>query len=51
MKTRLITIVRTIEIEVQGKDGKVEKKKVKKAFPCQINAGVPYDHRMCEYDD
>lgn len=49
MKTRLITILRTIEIEVQGKDGKVEKKKVKKSFPCRINAGVPYDHRMCEY--
>lgn len=49
MKTRLITILRTIEVEVPAKDGKVEKKKVVKPFPCRINAGVPYDHRMCEY--
>lgn len=51
MKTRLITILRTIEVEVPAKDGKVEKKKVVKPFPCRINAGVPYDHRMCEYGD
>ena len=48
-KTRLITILRTIEIEVPAKDGKIEKKKVVKPFPCRINAGVPYDHKMCEY--
>ena len=47
-KTKLITIERTIEIEVPVKDGKTEKKKVVKTFPCRINAGVPFDHRMCE---
>lgn len=45
----MITIVRTIEIEVPAKDGKMEKKKVQKAFPCQVNAGVPFTHNMCEY--
>lgn len=49
MKTRLITILRTIEVEIPAKDGKIEKKKIVKSFPCQINAGVPYDHRICEY--
>lgn len=48
MKTRLITILRTIEVETAGKDGKVEKKKVIKPFPCRINAGVPFEHRLCE---
>ena len=47
-KTRLITIRRLIEVEVEGKDSKVEKKKVQKAFPCRINAGTPFDHRICE---
>lgn len=44
MKTRLITIKRTIT--VVDKDGKEQK--VQKIFPVKINAGVPYDHRMCE---
>ena len=42
----MITIARTIEIEVPAKDGK----KVVKAFPCQVNAGVPFSHRMNEYE-
>lgn len=50
MKTRMITIARTIEIEVPAKDGKMEKKKVVKTFPCQVNAGVPFSHRMNEYE-
>ena len=48
MKTRLITIKRTVEIEVQNKEGKMEKNKVVCSFPCQVNAGVPFDHKMCE---
>lgn len=47
-KTRLISIRRTIEVEMPAKDGKVEKVKVQKWFPCKINAGVPFDHKMCE---
>ena len=47
-KTRLITIYRSIWVEQPKKDGKVEKVKVTKAFPCRINAGVPFDHKMCE---
>lgn len=48
MKTRLITIQRTIEVQVPAKDGKIEIKKVVKSFPCRVNAGVPFNHRMCE---
>jgi len=48
-KTRLITIYRTVEIEREAKGGKIEKIKVKQQFPCSINAGVPLDHKMCEY--
>lgn len=48
MKTRLITIQRTVEVEIPGKDGKVEIVKVKKFFPCKVNAGVPFNHKMCE---
>ena len=48
MNTRLITILRTIEVEVPAKDGKVEIKKVVKPFPCRVNAGVPFNHKMCE---
>lgn len=48
MKTRLITIKRLVEVDVVQKDGKVEKEKVRKRFPCRVNAAVPFDHRMCE---
>lgn len=48
MNTRLITILRTIEVEVPAKDGKMEIKKVVKPFPCRVNAAVPFNHRMCE---
>lgn len=48
MKTRLITIQRTIEVQVSAKDGKIEIKKVVKPFPCRVNASVPFNHRMCE---
>lgn len=47
-KTRGITIRRTIEVETPQKDGKTKIEKVKKFFPCKINASVPFDHRMCE---
>lgn len=50
-KTRLITIRRTVEIEREVKGGKIEKVKVEQQFPCKINAGVPFDHKMCEYGD
>ena len=46
-KTRTITIYRTILVEQQKKDGKTEMVKVTKAFPCRVNAGVPFDHKMC----
>lgn len=49
MNTRLITILRVVEIEVPAKDGKVEKKKITKSFPCRVNAGVPFTHKMNEY--
>jgi hypothetical protein len=45
-KTRIITIERLVRIEVPAKDGKTEEKLVKKSFPCRVNAGVPFDHRM-----
>lgn len=47
-KTRLITIRRTIEVEREVKGGKIEKVKLEQVFPCRINAGVPFSHRMCE---
>ena len=47
-KTRGITIRRTIEVETPQKDGKTKIEKVKKYFPCRVNASVPFDHRMCE---
>ena len=46
-KTRLITIRRTVEIEQETKGGKIEKVKVVKPFPCKINSGVPFNHKMC----
>lgn len=46
--TRLISIRRTVEVEVPAKDGKMEKIKVVKTFPCRVNAGVPFEHRLCE---
>ena len=49
VKTRLITIRRTVEMEVPDKDGKVKVQKVQKNFPCRINSAVPFDHRMCEH--
>lgn len=48
MKTRGITIVRTIEVEVPQKDGKTKLEKRRKTFPCKVNAAVPFNHRMCE---
>ena len=45
--TRTITIKRTIRIP-QEKDGKIEMIPVVKRFPCKINAGVPFSHKMCE---
>lgn len=47
-KTRLISIRRTVEIEVPTKDGKTEKQKIQRWFPCRVNAGVPFSHKMCE---
>lgn len=47
-KVRLMFIRRTVEIEVPTKDGKTEMKKVERTFPCAVNAGVPFSHRMCE---
>lgn len=49
MKTRLITIKRTVITEVPQKDGKTKLEKSIKVFPCKINAGVPFSHKMCEY--
>ena len=48
MKTRYITIRRTVEVEVPDKDGKVKIEKRVKPFPCKVNSAVPFDHRMCE---
>lgn len=50
-KTRLITIKRTVTVEVPkkgAKNGETERIKVQKTFPCMINAGVPFNHKMCE---
>lgn len=47
-KTRGITIKRIVEIEVTDKNGAVKKIKQAQNFPCQVNASVPFDHRMCK---
>ena len=47
-KLRGIDIVRTVEVEVPQKDGKIKIEKKKRTFHCNINAYVPFDHRMCE---
>ena len=44
-----MTIRRTIEVEREVKGGKIEKVKEKHTYPCKINAGVPFNHKMCEY--
>ena len=47
-KVRMITIQRTVSEQVPGKNGSVTIQKVKHWFPCKINAGVPYSHKICE---
>ena len=43
-KTRMITIYRTVKETNEDKKVVVKIQK----FPCKINAGVPFSHRMCE---
>lgn len=47
-KTRNIMIVRIDHYEEveNKKTGKKEIKPVRKRFPCKVNAGVPFNHRM-----
>lgn len=47
-KTRLITIKRTV-VQVVEEKGKQVEQRVTRHFPCKINAGIPYDHLMCEH--
>lgn len=46
-KTRMITIQRTVEEQIPGKNGSVTTVKVKHWFPCKVNAAVPFSHEMC----
>jgi hypothetical protein len=47
-KTRMILITRIDHYEEveNKKTGKKELKPVHKKFPCKVNAGVPFNHRM-----
>lgn len=49
-KTRNINILRIDRYEEveNKKTGKKELRPVKKMFTCKVNAGVPFNHRMCE---
>lgn len=48
VKTRGIFIKRKIRIVNEDAKGKVTEKVEVKEFPCQINASVPPEHKMCE---
>lgn len=48
MKTRMITIQRTVEETITDKKGNVKTVKVQHWFPCKVNAAVPYNHHMCK---
>lgn len=47
MKTRSITIKRAYIKSIPDGKGGVKQERVINYFPCRINAGVPFDHRMC----
>ena len=44
----MISIKRTVEIEVTDKNGNVKTQKQVQWFPCKVNASVPFDHGMCK---
>lgn len=46
---RGIFIKRKVKTSIEDvKTGKVTEKVEIKVFPCQVNASVPFNHRMCE---
>lgn len=48
VKTRKITINRTVLIDSPKKGGETEKIRQVRSFVVRINAGVPPSHRLCE---
>lgn len=48
MKTRMITIQRSVTETVIDKKGNEKTQLVKHWFPCKVNAAVPFNHRMCQ---
>ena len=47
-KTRMISIKRTVSVEVSDKKGGKKIQKEAHWFPYRINNSVPSDHQMCE---
>lgn len=49
-KTRLITIKRTVTVQVPQKDGKVKEEKRQQIFYAKINNDIVPDHHMIVFD-